>query len=65
MKKVWIVTGASKGLGLVLVQKLLFNGYQVMATSRNLEALKDAVDSDSADFLPMQMDLLNENSVSK
>jgi short-subunit dehydrogenase len=35
-------TGASKGLGLALVQKLQ-NGFAVAATSRSAEALKKAV----------------------
>lgn len=63
-KKVWFVTGASKGLGLVLVKKLLNEGYRVAATSRNAEALIKAVGGKSDDFLPLEMDLLNEQSVS-
>jgi hypothetical protein len=34
-KKVWFVTGASKGLGLALTKTLLEAGYRVAATSRN------------------------------
>ncbi|WP_233208092.1 SDR family NAD(P)-dependent oxidoreductase [Siphonobacter sp. BAB-5405] len=30
-KKVWFVTGASKGLGLALVKRLLAEGYKVAA----------------------------------
>lgn len=36
-KKVWFVTGASKGLGLTLVKQLLEAGHQVAATSRNVK----------------------------
>ncbi|WP_029285110.1 SDR family NAD(P)-dependent oxidoreductase [Pedobacter sp. R20-19] len=61
-KKVWFVTGASKGLGLTLVKKLLSIGYQVAATSRNLNDLSKAV-GDDENFLPLSMDLLNEESV--
>jgi len=43
--KVWFVTGASRGLGLSLVKKLLDNGYRVAATSGNAHLL-----SISADF---------------
>jgi NAD(P)-dependent dehydrogenase (short-subunit alcohol dehydrogenase family) len=32
--KVWYVTGASQGLGLILVKKLLENGYRVAASSQ-------------------------------
>jgi NAD(P)-dependent dehydrogenase (short-subunit alcohol dehydrogenase family) len=62
-KKVWFVTGASKGLGLSLVQKLLANGSSVAATSRNLEDLKKAVGSESSLFLPLSTDLKSEASV--
>jgi NAD(P)-dependent dehydrogenase (short-subunit alcohol dehydrogenase family) len=66
MKKVWFITGASKGLGLVLVQKLLSKGYNVAATSRNKEALAKAVGNyDAAKFLPLEVDLTNETSVKK
>ncbi|MBS1663461.1 MAG: SDR family oxidoreductase [Bacteroidetes bacterium] len=61
--KVWYVTGASKGLGLALVKKLLAAGYKVAATSRNSKALTSAVGEMTADFLPLQVDLLNERSV--
>ncbi|WP_314517313.1 SDR family NAD(P)-dependent oxidoreductase [Xanthocytophaga agilis] len=52
-KKVWFVTGASKGLGLSLVKKLLSEGYKVAATSRSAESLTKAVGAGNADFLPL------------
>ncbi|MFC7345105.1 oxidoreductase [Chryseobacterium zhengzhouense] len=64
-QKVWFVTGASKGLGLTLVKRLLNEGHSVAATSRNVSELKSAVDSESASFLPLEMDLINEASVSE
>lgn len=64
-KKVWFVTGASKGLGLTLVKKLLSEGYQVAATSRDVESLNKAVANDTSNFLPLQVELLNEVSVAK
>ena len=42
-KKVWFVTGASKGLGLTLVKKLLTKGYSVAATSRNVSELQKVI----------------------
>ncbi|MCB2409080.1 SDR family oxidoreductase [Hymenobacter lucidus] len=62
-KNVWFVTGASKGLGLTLVQHLLAHGYAVAATSRNLEELQQAVPPSNGRFLPLHMDLGNEQSV--
>ena len=62
--KVWYVTGASQGLGLTLVKKLLNNGYRVAATSRNAQALKDAVGLiDTKRFLPLAVDLNNPESI--
>src|SRR5436305_1555862 len=62
-KKVWFVTGASKGLGLSLVKRLLNEGYQVAATSRSLSDLTKAVGSQSEQFLPLVMNIKNEESV--
>lgn len=63
-KKVWFITGASKGLGLALVQQLLAKGYTVAATSRDKSALKIAVGDDD-NFLPLGVDLNSEASVQK
>jgi len=62
-QKVWLVTGASKGLGLTLVKKLLQQGYAVAATSRTLDALHSEISGQTASFLPLQVDLVNEASV--
>lgn len=62
-QKVWYVTGASKGLGLTLVKKLLDQGYRVAATSRNMKQLIEAVDVESKNFLPLEVDLTNDESV--
>ncbi|RDI14636.1 SDR family oxidoreductase [Flavobacterium sp. AG291] len=61
-QNVWYVTGASKGLGLSLVKKLLNEGYKVAATSRSLEDLEKAVGVNT-NFLPIAVDILNEQSV--
>jgi short-subunit dehydrogenase len=58
--KVWYVTGASQGLGLILVKKLIENGYRVAATSRDAHTLGQAaglIDKDR--FLPLAVDLNN------
>jgi len=62
-KKVWFVTGASKGLGLTLVKKLLADGYEVAATSRSNAALVNEVGQQSHNFLPLEADIANEKSV--
>ncbi|HEX8328395.1 MAG TPA: SDR family NAD(P)-dependent oxidoreductase [Hymenobacter sp.] len=63
-KKIWFVTGASKGLGLLLVQQLLAQGYAVAATSRNADELRRAVGAGTPEtFLPLHMSLTDEASV--
>lgn len=64
-KKVWLVTGASKGLGLTLVKKLLLEGNSVAATSRNISELSTLAGNESENFLPLEVNLVNEESVSK
>src|SRR5689334_21068979 len=61
-KKVWFVTGASKGLGLSLVKRLLQEGYPVAATSRNADELKKEVGTFS-NFLPLEVNIANEQKV--
>lgn len=63
--KVWFVTGASKGLGLALVNELLRKGYKVAATSRNVSELKKAINITSDNLLPLQVDVVNEASVTE
>ncbi len=64
-KKVWYVTGASKGLGLALVKQLLKSGYRVAATSRSADALQTAVGATNNDaFLPLEVNLTDAGSVS-
>lgn len=63
MKKVWFITGASKGLGLSLVNQLLKAGQSVAATSRNIDELKKAVNADTEKFLPLAVNLADEKSV--
>ncbi|WP_433835570.1 SDR family NAD(P)-dependent oxidoreductase [Flavobacterium anhuiense] len=61
--KVWFITGASKGLGLELAKKLLAEGFKVAATSRNEVSLISELGNASDNFLPLEMDLVNEKSV--
>lgn len=61
--KVWLVTGASKGLGLALVKSLLQQNIRVAATSRSLESLVSAIGEASEQFLPLQLDITDNDSV--
>lgn len=62
-RKTWFITGASQGIGLILVKQLLAGGYNVVATARDLEKLQNAIGVPSPQFLPLQVDLPNEKSV--
>ncbi|BBI33466.1 oxidoreductase [Cohnella abietis] len=62
--KIWFVTGASKGMGLTLVRKLLEQGYKVAATSRTKADLEKAVGSHDR-FLAINLDLSDEKDVQK
>lgn len=62
-KKVWFITGASKGLGLALTKELLEQGYYVAATSRKLADMESAIGKTTNSFLPLQVDLKDEKSV--
>ena len=68
MKKVMVVTGASKGIGLATTIAGLQNDYQVAATSRNAVQLKEIVASKLSDsslldnFYPVEMQF-NEGDI--
>jgi len=62
-QQVWFVTGASKGLGLTLVKKLLSQGHLVAATSRNEQELRRVVNNSSEQFLALSMNLTDEKNV--
>ncbi|NUY82644.1 SDR family NAD(P)-dependent oxidoreductase [Flavobacterium sp. MAH-1] len=64
MKKVWFITGASKGFGLELVRQLLAKNENVAATSRNKKELAELV-GEHNNFLPLQVTLNDESDVKK
>ncbi|WP_086312147.1 hypothetical protein A5821_003427 [Enterococcus sp. 7F3_DIV0205] len=64
-KKVWLITGGSKGLGLDLTKALLHNGHQVVTTSRDKETLIQKVGSESASFLPVSLSLTDEKDIKR
>jgi len=64
-KKIWFITGASRGLGLTLVKELLAAGYAVAATSRTPTEFRQAVPEQNEHFLPLYMDLSSEESVAQ
>ena len=61
---VWLVTGASGGLGLALVKELLAAGHRVAATTRNIEKLRSAV-GNNENLLPITMQLTDEADIKR
>lgn len=62
-KKVWLVTGCSKGLGKALVSKLIAEGYPVAATSRSKDSLEKIFGAETDLFMPAQMNVKDEADV--
>ncbi|QHT70669.1 SDR family NAD(P)-dependent oxidoreductase [Rhodocytophaga rosea] len=62
-EKVWLITGASKGLGLALAKKVLVSGAKVIATSRNKKELQEAFGQAGDRFLPLEISLTDEQQV--
>lgn len=62
--KIWFVTGTTSGVGYFLVRRLLKDGFQVAATSRDREKLETVFGPESEQFLPLSLpDLANEAAV--
>jgi NAD(P)-dependent dehydrogenase (short-subunit alcohol dehydrogenase family) len=60
----WLVTGASRGLGLDLVTQLLERGDNVAATTRSVDRLTAALDRvDASRLLPLEVNLADEEQV--
>lgn len=63
MKKTWLVTGTSKGIGYELVKMLLENNQNVIATSREVDKIIKIFGPESEQFLPVNLLLTNDDSV--
>ncbi|MDG3581080.1 SDR family oxidoreductase [Galbibacter pacificus] len=62
-KKVWFITGASKGMGLEITKAILNNGDKVIATSRNPKNMLEKLDGNLIDLLALDLDVTNEQDV--
>ncbi|KAB0643602.1 oxidoreductase [Burkholderia latens] len=58
-KRVWFITGASRGIGALIAQAALEDGNAVVAAGRNAAAIVERL-GDSAALLPVQLDVTNE-----
>ena len=58
MSKVWLITGAGRGMGTDIARAALAAGYKVVATGRNTDKAAQAV-GESADLLVVKLDVTN------
>jgi NAD(P)-dependent dehydrogenase (short-subunit alcohol dehydrogenase family) len=56
--KVWLITGAGRGLGLYIAKAVLAAGYKVVATGRNVEKVSKAIGG-SENLLVVKLDVTN------
>ncbi len=57
--KVWFITGASRGFGLLVARDALARGDSVVAAARNPQAIVDALGVHPK-LLPVQLDVTRE-----
>jgi NAD(P)-dependent dehydrogenase (short-subunit alcohol dehydrogenase family) len=55
-KKVWLVTGAGRGMGVDIARSALAAGHAVVATARNTDTVSTALGRDH-DLLPLKLDV--------
>lgn len=63
MKKVWFITGSSRGLGRSLTQAVLASGDQVAAAARNIDQLSDLVSQYPGQIFPVTLDVTDYEQV--
>jgi len=60
MSKVWLITGASRGLGRAFTEEALKAGHRVVATARNSEHLVDVASKFGKSVRTVPLDVTNE-----
>jgi len=63
MEKVWFITGSARGLGRNLTEQVLAKGNRLVATARNIDALKDLVEKYPEQILPIKLEVTNYDQV--
>lgn len=63
MKKTWLITGCSSGIGRSLAKETLKQGYNVIVTARNKEKIMDLVAQYPQTSLALSLDVTNEESI--
>jgi NAD(P)-dependent dehydrogenase (short-subunit alcohol dehydrogenase family) len=63
MKKVWFITGSSRGLGRELTAAVLASGDFVAATARNISALDDLMEKFPEQLYPLTLDVNDKDAI--
>lgn len=63
MKKIWFITGASRGFGRIWAEAALMRGDQVTATARKLADVADLAERFGDALLPLALDVTNSAQV--
>ncbi len=58
-KRVWFITGASRGIGALIAEAALADGNAVVAAGRNASAIVERL-GESAALLPVALDVTDE-----
>jgi NAD(P)-dependent dehydrogenase (short-subunit alcohol dehydrogenase family) len=60
---VWLITGGSSGLGLLIAQEALRRGATVIATARRVESLRELTDEWGDRVVPLALDMTDSDQV--
>lgn len=60
-KRVWFITGASRGFGALIAKAAIADGNAVVATGRNIDAIVERVGASPA-LLPLKLDVTDQAS---
>jgi NAD(P)-dependent dehydrogenase (short-subunit alcohol dehydrogenase family) len=61
--QVWLITGAGSGIGLQIAKAALAAGNKVVATGRDVNKVKNAIDDSTENLLVVKMDVTNPKEI--
>ncbi|HEX8547941.1 MAG TPA: SDR family NAD(P)-dependent oxidoreductase [Cytophagaceae bacterium] len=61
--KIWLITGAGRGLGVDITKSALAAGFKVIATGRDTEKVAKAIGISSDNLLIVKLDVTNTNEI--